>query len=289
LIPAIVMLLMVVVGTGLQVGQFRSVLRNKAALVGGSLAQVLLLPAGALIIVYFLDPSPELAAGLILVAACPGGALSNFYCHLARLNVPLSVTLTAVSSVASFLILPLILAVAFPVVASTWGQEVPALALAQRLSLFLLLPIGAGMLLRYFFSSFVMSYANFTRAASLILVVLLLTLIIVDQWQNVIRLSLEAAVIAVLFTGFAVFSGWGSGYLLGLNQTDRFVFSVEFAVRNVGAAALVAASTLGHPEFVAFGALFVVFQFPLIVLFFFFYQNMQFKIQRESDDENCLM
>jgi len=53
LIPAIVMLLMVVVGTGLQVGQFRSVLRNKAALVGGSLAQVLLLPAGALIIVYF--------------------------------------------------------------------------------------------------------------------------------------------------------------------------------------------------------------------------------------------
>jgi len=77
----------------------------------------------------------------------------------------------------------------------------------------------------------------------------------------------------VLFTGFAVFSGWGSGYLLGLNQTDRFVFSVEFAVRNVGVAALVAASTLGHPELVAFGALFVVFQFPLIVLFFFFYQR----------------
>jgi len=61
LIPAIVMLLMVVVGTGLQAGQFRTVLRNKTVLVGGSLAQIVLLPAGALIIVYLLDPSPERA------------------------------------------------------------------------------------------------------------------------------------------------------------------------------------------------------------------------------------
>ena len=82
LIPAIVMLLMVVVGTGLQVGQFGTMLSNKVVLIGGSLAQIVLLPAGALIIVYLLDPSPELAAGPILVAACPGGALSNFYCHL---------------------------------------------------------------------------------------------------------------------------------------------------------------------------------------------------------------
>ena len=273
LIPAIVILLMVVVGTGLRAGQFSSVLRSPVALAGGSLAQILLLPAGALIIVFLLDPPPELAAGLLLVAACPGGALSNFYCHLARINVALSVMLTAISSILSFIALPLILVVVFPAIASAWGQEVPVLALAKRLSLFLLLPIGVGMLLRYFFTGFVESYANFMRIMSLILVVLLLMLIIADQWRDVLRLSLDAAVLAVLFTGFAVVSGWGSGFLLGLQAVDRYVFSVEFAVRNIGAAALVASSTLGHPEFVAFGALFVVFQFPMVVLLFLLYKS----------------
>ena len=273
LIPAIVMLLMIVVGTGLQAGQFRSVLRSPITLVGGSLAQIVLLPAGALLIIYLLEPPPELAAGLLLVAACPGGALSNFYCHLARMNVALSVMLTAVSSILSFVVLPLILLVAFPVISSSWGQEVPVLALAKRLSLFLLLPVVAGMLLRHFFSYFVASYANFMRIMSLVLVVLLLILIIANQWHNVLRLSLDAAVLAVFFTGFALLSGWGSGALLGLEAVDRYVLSVEFAVRNIGAAALIAATTLGHPEFVAFGALFVVFQFPMVVLLFLLYKS----------------
>ncbi len=127
-----------------------------------------------------------------------------------------------------------------------------------------------------------MRHANFTRVVSLVLVALLLILIIAGQWHNVIRLSLDAAVLAVLFTGFAMLVGWGSGFLLGLESADCYVFSTEFAVRNIGAAALVAASTLGHPEFVAFGALFVVFQFPLLVLLFVLYQSRH--MQKKGDN-----
>lgn len=81
LIPAIVVLLLIVVGLGLRVSQFVSVVRSPGALVGGTLPPILLLPPGTLLIVYLTDPVPGWAAGLLLVAACPGGAFSNYYCY----------------------------------------------------------------------------------------------------------------------------------------------------------------------------------------------------------------
>jgi BASS family bile acid:Na+ symporter len=272
-IPAIVVLLMVVVGLGLRVNQFVSVVRSPAVLVGGTLSQILLLPLGALVIVFLTDPVPELAAGLLLVAACPGGALSNFYCHLGRLNVPLSVTLTALSSILSFAVLPLVLATIYPAVASTRELVVPVDELSRRLFLFLLLPIAVGMLLRNRVPTFVERYAPWERNLSLILLVLLLALIVFDQWEAVWRLRLDSAILTLVFTGVATSIGWGVGALAGLPAIDRYTFAMEFAVRNVGAAALVAASTLGRPEFVAFGALFVLYQFPMIALLLYVYSR----------------
>ncbi len=165
-IPAIVVLLMLLVGTGLQLAQFKAMLRSPRLVIAGMLAQILLLPAGALLIIFLVRPRPELAAGLLLVAACPGGALSNTYCYLGGLNVALSVMLTAVSTMLSFVVLPLILGITFPAIASGWEMDIPVRELALWLLLFLLLPIGAGMLIR----------ARYV----------------------------ESAVLAVLFTGFAV-------------------------------------------------------------------------------------
>ena len=77
---------------------------------------------------------------------------------------------------------------------------------------------------------------------------------------------------AVLFTGIAVLAGWFSGVLTKQNIVDRYTFAVEFSVRNVGIGAVVAATALDRPEFVIFGALFVVIQFPLIMLLLFAYR-----------------
>jgi predicted Na+-dependent transporter len=88
LIPATVVIMMIIVGAGLQSEQFKGVLRSPLPLIGGTLVQLLVLPGGAMLIVALLDPVPALAAGLLLVAACPGGALSNYYCHLGRLLRP---------------------------------------------------------------------------------------------------------------------------------------------------------------------------------------------------------
>jgi BASS family bile acid:Na+ symporter len=245
-IPTIVVLMIVIVGTGLQVEQFRSLLCSPLTLAGGTLSQVLLLPTGAFIIIVLMGPVPELAAGLLLVAAYPGGALSNFYCHLGRLNVPLTVMLTAISSILSFAVLPFVLAVTYPATASSWEVAVPVRELSLQLCLFLLLPIGIGMMLRYYFPHLAERHAYLLRFTSLTLLAMLLMLIMVDQWETVWRLSFDAAVMAILFTRFAALAGWGTGLVLRLELIDRYVFSVEFAIRNIGAAALVATSSMAR-------------------------------------------
>jgi len=283
LIPLILVLLMIIVGTGLKLEQFATILRFPVPLLGGTALQILLLPLCALAIIYLTNPPLEIAAGLLLISACPGGALSNFYCHLGKLNVALSVLLTALSSVVGFLTLPVVLAVVFPMVISAQEINVPVIDLILRLLLLLLFPVGIGMLIRHLMPATIARYATFMRTVGLSLVGLLLGLIFYTQWAGAVRLFDEAVFSSAVFTLFALGAGWLVANLLRQNATARSVFAVEFAVRNAGVAAVVAASSLGRPEFVIFGALFVVVQFPLIMLLLWLNQPVVSSKQALSD------
>ncbi len=91
----------------LRLEDFRRILRAPVAPVAGLLAQFVLLPAGTCLATYLLDIDPELALGMILVASCPGGSFSNVLTWLARGNVAVSVSMTAVSSLAATVLTPL--------------------------------------------------------------------------------------------------------------------------------------------------------------------------------------
>jgi len=97
-IPALVFLMMTVVGMELLPRDFSRVRQRPRAVLIGTLGQLLMLPPLALLIGWVLRLPVELIAGMVLVAACPGGALSNYYAWLARADVALSVTLTGVST-----------------------------------------------------------------------------------------------------------------------------------------------------------------------------------------------
>jgi len=133
----------------------------------------------------------------------------------------------------------------------------------------LLMPIGAGMLIQNYRGGTVERHASRLKVFGLTLVILLLSLILFDQWEGAKRLFTDALILAVLFTIVAVSAGWFSGLLTKQNRVERFTFAVEFSVRNVGIAAVVAATALDRPDFIIFGALFVVIQFPMVMLLLF--------------------
>jgi len=266
LLPVIVVLMMTIVGTEIPRAQLTASLRMRRALVGGTLGQLLLLPLLAVLVVWLLHPPPVLAGGLLLVAVSPGGVLSNYYCSVARLNVAFSVTLTTVSGFVALAAMPLLFAAFVPAALGVEAFGVPVGEMTSRLLLFLLLPVAAGMALRHLFPVAVERGGRVIQASGLGLLVFFLALVFIDQRHAVVVMFGEAVLLTVTFTLLALLAGWLSGSILHLNRTDRAVLAIEFGVRNVGIAALLALTTFQQPEFAAFGALFVLFQAPVLIL-----------------------
>jgi BASS family bile acid:Na+ symporter len=123
----------------------RRVARHPGAVVAATAGQFIFLPVIGWLLVRCLDLQPAIARGVLLVAACPSGGMANVYTYLARANVALSVTLTAVSCLATVLTTPLALAVLQAQVGEPTGFPVPFGVLAGQLFLLLVLPVLAGM------------------------------------------------------------------------------------------------------------------------------------------------
>lgn len=229
---------------------------------GERLGQLLLLPVLAVLVVWLLKPHPVLAGGLLLVAVSPGGVLSNYYCSVARLNVAFSVTLTTVSGFIALAAMPLVFAAVVPAALGVEAFAVPVGEMTTRL----LLPVAVGMALRHLFPATLERRGQVLRVSGLGLLVLFLALVFVDQRHAVVAMFGEALLLTFTFTLLALLGGWFGDRTLHLNQTDRAVLAIEFAVRNVGIAALLALATFQQPEFAAFGALFLLFQTPVLIL-----------------------
>lgn len=271
-VPALVVLMMTIVGTGLCVEQFKIITRNSAGVLWSSLIGLLLLPAGALIIGNLLASGPEMAGALVLIAACPGGALSNYYCYLVKSNAALSVVLTGLSSLHAFITLPILLTLLLPQVFQIENLQLPFGQMVQRLLFYLLLPVLSGVLIRHRFPQFILRHTRFLRGFSILLLIALLVAILFPQWHQAQAMIGDALMLGTAFTGYAMLVGWAVGFGLRLKAGEKMVLPFEYAIHNLGIAAIIAATSLGRPEFLTFAGLFVVLQFALISAGLLFYQ-----------------
>jgi BASS family bile acid:Na+ symporter len=265
-IPLVVIIMMVVVGMELTPEDFRRVRRYPKTVLTATAGQLIVLPVIAGGLAWVFHPPPYIVAGMVLVAACPGGAISNYYVYLARADVALSVTLTAVSTVLAFASLPVLTAVGFklfPVQAEP--VRVPVGHMMSQLFLVLLVPIVAGMWIRQRWTGFVKCKGALLRRISLGGLVALVAFVIQDQAGNLGAQIGSLLVITVLFTLLAMTAGAVTGWGLGLKPHDRFAFMVEYPARNLAIATVVGVALLGHTEFVVFAAAFFIIQVPLLM------------------------
>ena len=266
-VPVVVWLLMLVVGLELTPRDFRRVLVYPKAVVAATAGQLLLLPLLAALLIRALEPAPAIAAGIVLVAASPGGAVSNFYTYLARGNLALSVTLTAVSTLAAMLTMPLLVNAGLALFAgSALAVEVPAGRMAAQLLLMLVLPVGLGMGLRAGAPASVARHARALRRISFAALGLLIVLVLVDQRRLLLENAGQVIVAAVLFSLGAMLLGWLVGRLAKLAPVDCFTLVLEFVARNLAVAALVGITLLGRTDFAVFATLFFLTQAPVILL-----------------------
>jgi BASS family bile acid:Na+ symporter len=262
-------LLMLVVGLELTLADFRRVLAAPRAVIGGTLGQILLLPAMTWAVVLATDVSPAYGAGAILVAVSPGAGMSNICAALARANVALSVTLTAIASVLAVVTLPIFSSVGMRLaLGEDTVVDVPVVNLMTQLSLTLLLPISIGMWLRTRRPERAQRLAPIFHRATLVALVLAvgLGILFTDEAQISFEGSGRALLAATLWSLSAMALGWAMGSLLRLERADRVTFVIEFTARNVGVAAIVAMSGLGRLDLTFFSGIYATVAYPMVGL-----------------------
>lgn len=273
-IPTLVFLMMVVVGMALLPADLRRVQQRPRVVLAGIAGQLVLLPMLAALIAWWLQLPFAIAAGMMLVAVCPGGALSNYYTLLARADVALSVTLTALSTLLTPLTLPLLASIGFQLIAASAdaGQSgahhaaaLPVIETLLQLLAMLILPIAAGMWLRHRWPRWVAAHNRKLQKMSLVTLLALMTFIASQQPDRLLARGQDLLLAATVFTLASLALGIGLAVLVGLPSAGRFSVGMEYAARNLGVAAAVGVSILDDAGMVMFASAVLIVQIPLLL------------------------
>ncbi len=265
-IPVLVFFLMFIIGASLDKRDVKDIQAQSKKVISLTIGQILLLPLCAWLIIKIMQPPPLVAVGMLLVSLCPGGAVSNIYSFLAKANVALSVTLTAFNGLVAVFILPLVMLTVFPSLLAI-DSELENLIVKQALQLVLLLlcPVVLGMMLRHWKPVLTRKMMPvFEKIGALGLVLLLVTILAKFQ-QNIIEQLSSLILLALLFTLASLCIAYCLGRLLKLSQSDEAAVVIEFPVRNLALAALIAVNVFQNSDYLLFAAVFFVIQTPIML------------------------
>jgi BASS family bile acid:Na+ symporter len=261
-----VFLMMTAVGLGLTIEDFRRLGERPLLVAAATVGQWLLVPAVAFGVAWALPLPPHLVAGMALLAACPAGAISNYYSYLARADVALSVSLTAISLVASTVTLPIITAAGFRVLLAEESRvNVPITVVASQLLLVVLLPVVLGMFVRHRSPAMVIRHESLIRRASEIVLLLTVAVLIVGLRGTLVEDLGATIVAAAAFVVVAAGVGLAIGSLLQADHRQKRALMFEFACRNTAITILVGMTALDSPELAAFGLVVFLTQMPIML------------------------
>lgn len=249
LLPIILAFIMLVMGMGLATKDFQRVINYPKAFALGLFLQMLLLPILALFIIWAFNLSFIAAAGLFLVSLSPGGATSNLFSALAKADVALSVSLTAVNSLLVPFTLPLCFGLYLAMTDNPAEQfDLPVVKMMMQLVVITLIPVLIGMFLRHKFTASITKFQPLlTKLAGLSLLIVIL-LIISTNWDVMVKsVSVNgAAALSLAMCGFVL--GYIVSKYFGLELNSIKAVSIEVGLQNAGTAMMVALVVLQQPE-----------------------------------------
>ena len=231
------------VALGIKTQTFKDVFRNPKSVIVGLLMQWIGLPAVTFIVCLILNPviTPMVALGMILVACCPGGNISNFISSLSKGNVELSVSMTAVSTAFAPIITPLNFFVwgnLYSQIVSIRAQiptlHIPFMPMLEQILLLLGVPIVLGLVFAKYFPN---ATKKITKPAQIISILLFIGMVIVSFSQNfqiIVDNIIYIFFIVLLHNACALGTGYLGGTLAKLPQRDRRSLTVEVGIQNSG-------------------------------------------------------
>ncbi len=230
-INPLLMVIMFCMGLTLTLPDFALIFKNPLPVLGGVVAQFVIMPAMGWLVATVLHLEPALAAGLILVGCAPGGTASNVVSYLARGNVALSVAMTSVSTLIAPVLTPLL---------ALWsaGQYMPVDAGSMAVSVvqIVLIPVVLGLVLRMLLNSLVLKVNALLPWVSVLAITFVVTIIIAGSAQAILSAGLLVLVAVILHNGLGLLLGYGAGVLLRVPDDARRTMAIEVGMQNSGLA-----------------------------------------------------
>lgn len=243
-------IIMLGMGLSLVIDDFKRILIYPKAILVGLANQLILLPLIGFGLVSVFSLPPEIAIGVMILAACPGGPTSNLISHLAKGDLALSVSLTAVSSFITILTIPFI--VNFALIRFLDESRMIQLDVMEtiiQIFAIIVIPIVIGMLVRRYRESFAMKMAKPVRIASGMVLALVIIGILIKEQDKIISYFKQAGIVTLCLNALTMIVGYYSARLFKIKDEQAVSISIESGIQNGTLAISVAVVLLGSTEF----------------------------------------
>ncbi len=268
ILPLALAFIMFVLGLGLTGADFLRVIKQPRDFFVGAVSQIILLPIIAFILVKIWPIAPELAIGVMIIAAAPGGVTSNLLTSFAKGDVALSISLTAIISLLCVITIPFIVLTSVGLLGDlNINQDISLFSMSRDMFLIVTVPVILGMLLRRFASGAALKFEPIAKKVSIVLFVIVLLGAIVAERENVKDYFAQAGLITLVLNIVMMVVAYYIAQLLASGKEQKKCITIECGLQNGTLAIFVATTIFGGGMYVIPAATYSLIMFATSLIF----------------------
>ena len=265
--PICLAIIMFSLGLGLTINDFLRVIKYPKNFLVGFICQVILLPIIAFILINLITLTPEIALGVMIIAAAPGGVTSNVLTKFANGDVALSVSLTAIVSLISIATVPFIVFHSAEFLEIEILKEIAMSSIATKMFFVVTVPVLLGMIIRKLKQDLVIAYESLFQKISIILFLIVFTAIWVEEWGEIMSFIKTAGLISIILNMTMIIIGFYVAKFLVSGIAQRKSISLECGLQNGTLAVYVAVQLFDQKVYLVPSAAYVLVMFVTSIFF----------------------
>ena len=268
--PIALALIMLGLGLGLTIQDFTRVTKQPKDFLVGLICQLILLPIIAFILIKLLNTPMELALGVMIIAAAPGGVTSNVLTKFAKGDVALSVSLTAIISLISIVSVPFIVFKSADLLQVSYASsDISMIGISSKMFLVVTLPVIIGMIIRKIATNFVSSNALLVQRISIILFAIVFLAIWIEEWENIMSYLAQAGLITLVLNIVMMIIGFYVAKMFASGIEQRKCISLECGLQNGTLAVFVASQIFTDVVYMIPTAAYALIMFITSIMFLY--------------------
>jgi len=265
--PLCLAIIMFILGLGLTINDFLRVIKYPKNFLVGFICQVILLPIIAFILINLITLTPEIALGVMIIAAAPGGVTSNVLTKFANGDVALSISLTAIVSLISIATVPFIVFHSAEFLEIEILKEIAMSSIATKMFFVVTVPVLLGMIIRKLKQDLVIAYESLFQKISIILFLIVFTAIWVEEWGEIMSFIKTAGLISIILNITMIIIGFYVAKFLVSGIAQRKSISLECGLQNGTLAVYVAVQLFDQKVYLVPSAAYVLVMFVTSIFF----------------------